>query len=196
MKQLQNLALITLAALTVVTVTACSSAIPSGEPGVDRLGDYILRQEGAELEAVLGYRFASKSIGEEWLILELAVTSPNGESAEIEREDVFVQTPAGEKVPLATQAEFADDYRSLRSTLTKADVARDPMGYFPPSRYPCVLRFFTEPGQDVVYNEVSVNDRRACEGRLLFEIPGGIQPGRYVLGIDLEETDIRIPFTL
>jgi hypothetical protein len=48
----------------------------------------------------------------------------------------------------------------------------------------------------VVFDQVSVNYQRVCQGRLFFKVPGGVQPGRYVLGVDLEETAVRIPFTL
>ena len=52
------------------------------------------------------------------------------------------------------------------------------------------------PGEGLAFDQVTVNDRRACQGKLFFYIPGGVQPGRYVLGIDLQEDEIRIPFTL
>jgi hypothetical protein len=52
------------------------------------------------------------------------------------------------------------------------------------------------PGEGVVFNEVTLNDRRACYGRLFFNVSGGIQPGRWVFGVDLPESEIRIPFEL
>ena len=148
------------------------------------------------MNAVLGYRYASSSIGDEWLILEVALTSPDGQSANIKREDVFVRTPAGERIPLATQREFGEAYSGLRPTLQKAAVARDPMDYFTAKRRDCQLGFFTSPGGGVVFDELTLNDRRGCQGQFFFRVPGGIQPGRWVLGIDLEESEIRIPFTM
>jgi hypothetical protein len=70
------------------------------------------------------------------------------------------------------------------------------MDYFPPSRQRCSIQLFVAPGEGVSFDQVTVNDRRACEGKLFFYIPGGVQPGRYVLGMDLEEDEIRIPFTM
>lgn len=182
--------------VVVVAASACSSAVPTDTPGVDRLGEYILQQKGPEVDAVLGYRFADASIGDEWLILEVAVTAPSGQTADIERDNVFVRTPAGERIPLATQREFGEAYPQLRPTLQKAAVARDPMDYFKANRRDCRLGFFTEPGAGVVFEELSLNDRRGCQGQLFFRVPGGIQPGQWTLGIDLEESDIRIPFEL
>ena len=91
----------------IVAVVACSSAVPTETPGVERLGQYILRQNGTEAEVVLGYKYASQSLGEEWLILELAITSPAGESAKFERENIWVRTPQGVQVPAASQQSFA-----------------------------------------------------------------------------------------
>jgi hypothetical protein len=180
----------------VLTFTGCSSATPTDTPGVDRLGEYILRQEGPELWTVVGYKFASSTLGDEWLILEVGLTSPNGQTAKVSREDIFVRNPAGNKIPLATQTEFTEAYGSLRSTLARANVDRDPLDYFPPSRIECSIQFFVAPGEGVSFDEVTLNDRRGCFGRIFFKVPGGIQAGRWVLGVDLPESEIRIPFEL
>jgi len=179
-----------------LTFAGCSSAIPTDTPGIDQLGQYIVRQEGPELDTVLGTKFAALNPGEEWLFLEVAFSSPTRAQAKIERSKVFVRTPAGVRIPLATQTEFGADFAGMQATIRKADIARDPMDYFPPNRRPCTVQFFTTPGKSVVYDELSLNDRRACTGRLYFKIPGGTQTGRWVFGIDLVESTVRIPFTL
>ena len=179
-----------------VTLTGCSTATPTDTPGVDRMGGYVLKQYGPELWTVLGYRFANSQLGDEWMILEVGLSSPNGQSAEVTREEVFLLSPSGNRIPLATQKQFNEAYGSLRSTIERANVNRDPLDYFPPSRVECAIRFFTTPGQGVSFNQVTLNDRRGCFGRLFFDVPGGIQSGRWVLGIDLEESEIRIPFEL
>ena len=35
-----------------------------------------------------------------------------------------------------------------------------------------------------------------CSGALVFNVPGGVRPGKWVLIIGLEGNDVRIPFTL
>ncbi len=177
-------------------LTGCSSAVPTETPGVERLGQYVLREKGPEAEVVLGYKFASMSLGNEWLILEINASSPQGKSARIEREKVFVRTPDGVRIPASTQRAFNEAYQKMRNTISQANVARDPLDYFPPNRESCTLQFFVAPGEGVAFDQVTVNDRRACEGKLFFNVPGGIQPGRWMLGIDLEESEIRIPFDL
>jgi len=179
-----------------VSLTGCSSATPTDTPGVERLGAHILKQFGPELWTVLGYKFASSQLGDEWMILEVGLSSPNGQNAKVEREEVFLLAPSGNRVPLATQEEFNKAWGELRPVIAKANVDRDPLDYFPPSRIECAIQFFVSPGQGVSFDEVTVNDRRGCFGRLYFQVPGGIQSGRWVFGIDLEESEIRIPFEL
>jgi hypothetical protein len=179
-----------------VLAAACSSAVPTETPGVEQLGQYLMRQNGSEAEVVLGYKHAAQALGDEWLLVELAITSPSGESAKFERENIWVRTPAGVQVPAASQKAFGEAYGAMRNKIAQANVARDPMDYFPPNRQPCTLDLFVTPGEGVAFDQVTVNDRRACQGKLFFYIPGGVQPGRYVLGIDLQEDEIRIPFTL
>jgi len=179
-----------------VSLTGCSSATPTDTPGVERLGAYVLKQFGPELWTVVGYRFASSQLGDEWMLLEVGLSSPNGQNAKVMREEVFLRAPSGSRVPLATQEEFNKAWGALRPVIAKANVDRDPLDYFPPSRIECAIQFFVAPGQGVSFDEVTVNDRRGCYGRLFFQVPGGIQDGRWVLGIDLEESEIRIPFEL
>jgi hypothetical protein len=179
-----------------LALAGCSTATPTDTPGVDRVGQYILKQEGPELWAVLGYKFANTQLGDEWMILEIAVTSPQGQTATVTRDDIFVRTPAGNRLPVASQREFNQAWNALRPTISQANINRDPLEYFPPSRLECALQFFVAPGEGVAFDEVTVNDRRGCVGRLFINVPGGIQSGRWVFGIDLPESEIRIPFDL
>lgn len=179
-----------------LALLGCSSVEPTDDPGVDRLGQYLLMNKGPEAEVIAGYRYADQNLGSQWLLLEMAVTSPPGQTARIKREDISVTTPAGSTIQLATQREFNEAYSSLRSVLRAADVVRDPMDYWPPRKENFPMKLFAEPGQGVSFDEFSVNDFRAAHGRFFFEIPGGVQAGRYVLDIDLEESEVRIPFTL
>lgn len=177
-------------------LVGCSSAQPTDDPGIDRLGQYVLMNKGPEAEVAVGYRYAANNLGSQWLLLEMAMTSPSGQTATIKRENVSVTTPTGSTIPLATQREFNEAYSSLQSVVRAADVVRDPMGYWPPRKVDFPMKFFVVPGQGVAFDEFSINDFRAAQGRFFFEIPGGVQAGRYVLDIDLEESEVRIPFTL
>jgi len=178
------------------TMVSCSTGTPTDTPGVERMGQYILKQFGPELWTVLGYRFANSQTAEEWMILEGGFSSPNGQTATVKRENIFLRTPAGDTIPAPSQKEFNEAYGSLRPVIAKADVDRDPLDYFPPSRIECAVQFYVTPGGGVSFDEVTVSDKRGCYGRLYFKVPGGIQSGRWTFGVDLEESEIRIPFVL
>jgi hypothetical protein len=189
--------IILIVAVAVIAVTiGCSSATPTDTPGVDRMGQYILRQYGPELWTVLAYKFANSQIGEEWMILEVGLTSPAGQVATVTREDVFLRTPGGDRISLPSQKQFNKAFGSLQSTISRANVNRDPLDYFPPDREECALQFFVTPGGGVSFDEVAVNQFRGCFGRLYINVPGGIQPGRWTFAIDQPESEIRIPFEL
>jgi hypothetical protein len=192
----KSIAVFAVTGVITLTIVGCSSAVPTGDPGVDRMGQYMLMNRGPEAEVLIGYRHAQNTLGSPWLMLEVAVTSPPGQTATIRRENVAVKTPAGATIPLASQREYNEAFGSLQAFIRAADVAREPMDYWPPRKRPCAIRLFSNPGGGVSFDEVAVNDVRACEGRFFFRIPGGVQAGRYVLTIDLEESEVRIPFTL
>lgn len=181
--------------LPLALLIACSSAVPTETPGVERLGSAVLRYSGPEVAVVIGYRFATMSIGDDWLMLDTAITGTRGRSVEVSRDKVSLQLPSGDTVPLASQEEFAKDYGRLQNTIARANIASEPLDYWV-GRAPCLLNFFAAPGQGIAMLSNWVDDRRVCTGRLYFFIPQGIQPGHYTLGIDLEESTVRIPFEL
>ncbi len=193
--ELKKISTLGLVVAAVVGFVGCSSTTTTEDPGIDRVGKYIVMNKGSQAEVAIGYRYAQRSLGSEWLVLEVAMTSPPNQTAVMRREKISVTTPGGETVLLATQREFNEAYGTLQSMLQAADVARDPMNYWPPRKSICEIRFFREPGTSVSFDEVTVNDFRACEGRFLFDIPGGVQPGRYVLTMDLDESTVVIPIT-
>jgi hypothetical protein len=157
-----------LGTLALLTLTACSTAAPTGTPGVERLGNTILRYTGPEVDAILSYRFASVNLGED---------------------------PTGDVIPLATQREFGEAYPQLASALARAAIAGEPLDYYP-SRTPKGLDFLVAPGTGLALQSVWVNDLDVAIGRLYFFLPSGVQPGHYELRIDLQEAKVRIPFQL
>ena len=172
---------------------ALSSTDP---PELELIGDGVIRYRGPATWVVVEYQYAATAVGDTWLILDIGVTAVEDQAVSIDRNKVFVRTPEGRRVPLATQAEYGLAFAELRSRLRRANVLQNATYSFPATRRPCRFEFFNEPGQGITFDSVWVNDRRVCYERLLFDVPGGVVPGRWVLGIDLEESDIRIPFQL
>jgi hypothetical protein len=184
-----------LGALVLLTLTACSTATPTDTPGVERLGNTILHYRGRELDVLLSYRFANFNPGEDWLFLDVGITAETRTSVEIKRERIAIRTPAGEIIPLATQREFGAAYGKLAPVLARADIASEPLDYYP-GRRPIGLDLLVPPGSALALESVWVNDQEVAIGRLSFDIPAGVQLGPYELRIDLQETKIRIPFRL
>jgi len=184
------------AALAVVVACETTSLAPADPPVVERLGPTLVRSGNSQVWAVLDFRFAAGNLGSDWMIVDLAVTAADRRSVRVRRGGIFVRTPTGTRIPLPSQAEYLRVHSQLQSALRRADVAASPMwAYFPRDRRQCDFQFFASPG-GTVYNDVEINDHRVCGERLVFQIPGGVQPGRWVVGIDLEESQLRIPFDL
>jgi hypothetical protein len=184
-----------LAAALLAVTTSCTTAAPPATPGVERIGSTLVHYRGPEIDAIVSYRFASLNEGSDWLFLDVALSGNTRTSVEVKRDKVFVRTPDGQTVPLATQTEFGQAYTQLAAALARADVAREPLDYFP-ARRPKGLDFLVAPGSGISLESVWVNDLDVAVGRLAFFLPSGVQNGPYELGIDLTESKVRIPFRL
>jgi hypothetical protein len=181
--------------LALLTLTACSTAAPTGTPGVERLGNTILRYTGPEVDAILSYRFSNLNLGADWLFLDISLTGNTRTSVEVKRDRISLLTPTGDVIPLATQQEFGEAYPQLASALARADIAGEPLDYYP-SRTPKGLDFLVVPGTGLALESAWVNDLDVAIGRLYFFLPSGVQSGHYELRIDLQESKVRIPFRL
>lgn len=191
----RNLAIVSMISFATLTSLACSTATPTGTPGVSRLGENVLQYKGPEVEALLSSRFANSNLGSPWLLLDLLVTGANRVAIEIKRDQVSIRIPDGTIVPLPSQREFSEAYSELRAADIRADVAADPLAYYTDRRL-ASLNFLVVPGSGLSFDSIWVNDLRMALGRLYFPMPRDVQAGRYELRIDLPESKVRIPFSL
>ena len=189
--------IVTVLVLTVgaLTTAACSSTSNVSRPGYGPAGEFLMQGTGP-IEVLLSYRFAAENTGEEWLLLETMMTGSLRRATEVRRENIFVQTPSGERIPLPTQKEFAAEYGELRALVRRFEIATQPLSVFSRDRSRCRLPFLVVPGRGTTADRTWLSDRDICVGPLFFPVPGGVQPGRWVLGIDFEEARMRIPFDL
>ena len=105
-------------------LVGCTSGTPTrSNPGVAQVGETIMRTVGADMEATLGYKFADSSLGDEWLVVDLALTGLSAESVEVRQEAISVITPDGRRIPLPTQKEFIAAYPETQSLLRRAEIA-------------------------------------------------------------------------
>jgi hypothetical protein len=137
----------------------------------------------------------NRSIGEEWVLLEIGATARDGvEAFKLMRGDFSLEIPDGKTIPLPTDSEVRAANTVALQNRTK--VQRDSINYFPPSATrACRIGFFAELTSPVMaYDEVEISNTRACLGRLFFKVPGGITYGQYWLNVKFPKSLIRVPF--
>lgn len=174
-------------------------AIP--QPGVPQImtleGKFVRAAYNNEGYVILGYQPANRSVGEEWMLLEVGITVRDGVKAyELTRAALSVDTPDGKTLPLPTVPEFrAGNTQALQN---RAKVQRDSINYFPPSAtQACRLGFFSDlQDRAMPWDQVELSDRRACLGRLYFKVPGGIKHGQHWLNVKFKDSLIRVPFRI
>lgn len=154
-----------------------------------------------EGHVVLGYRVANESVGQEWLLLEVGMTLIKGvEPVTVTRDSLFIETPDGSQVPLATQKEFSDAYKVLKKMDKRANYVRDSIDYLPKTaRTPGAMRFFSITGRGSrrsSRDEFQLSSSTRCFDRIYFHVPGGIQYGQYFLNVQLRDTTVRVPFRI
>jgi len=170
----------------------------AGVPQVMTLeGAFVRAAYNNEGYAIIGYKTANMSVGDEWMLLDLGTTVRDGVPAyKLKRDAISLETPDGSKLPLASVA----DYRAanLGALEARAKVARDSINYFPPmASQACRIGFFSELHQQAMsWDDVELSNMRACMGRLFFKVPGGIKYGQHWLDIQFQKTLVRVPFRI
>jgi hypothetical protein len=174
-------------------------AIP--DPGVPEVmtieGRYVRAAYNNEAYVILGYKLANLSVGEEWLLLEVGLAlRERTKDYTLKRDAVSLDVPDGKTIPLATTPEFrAGDTRALKS---RERVQRDSINYFPPNAYQaCSIQFFPDLEQRAMaWDQVELDNHRACLGRFFFKVPGGVTYGQHWLNVKFAESTVRVPFRI
>lgn len=148
---------------------------------------------------VLGYRTANNSLEQEWMLLEVGMTLVRGGAEQaLARDAVTLTTPDGKTIQLASQEAF--NKANLRALDARANQVRDSLNYFPRvANQACRIGFFTDfgtPKRGLAYDRVSLDYRRGCLGRLYFQIPEGIEYGRYHLNVKFADSVVMVPFKI
>ena len=174
-------------------------AIPN--PGVPEVmtieGKFVRAAYNNEGYVIIGYQVANRSIGDEWMMLDMGTSLlQNTPEYELKRDALSVDTPDGANVKLATLEEYRK--ANLRALESRARVQRDSIDYFPPmATQACRIGFFSDLSSPAMaWDVVALSTRRACLGRLFFQIPGGIKHGQYFLNVKFEKSLIRVPFRI
>jgi hypothetical protein len=160
-------------------------------------GNFVRVAYNNEGYAILGYKLANLSQGEEWMLLEVGITLRDGvKDQTLTRDDVSLETPDGKTIPLAT----VQAYRSanLQALKARERVQRDSINYFPNNASrPCRIGFFSDVSDRAMpWDKVELSDNRACTGRFFFQIPGGITLGQHWLNVKFDGSLVRVLFRI
>ena len=185
--------------LTLVLVAGlctCSSAPPSTTSELTHLAKHVVRYDGPEIQVRLEYWWADDYLSKTQLMLKLSLIVDEIRSTVVERDAIKVRNPDGRMISLVDPKEFQRLYPELLSAPNLFDVWGPPPEIFTGVRKNCGRWFLSPPGDFRDNPFLTVTPGRWCSGPLVFAVPEGVRPGRWVLIIDLEESDVQIPFTL
>ena len=171
------------------------------QPGVPEIltieGKFIRVAYNNEGYVILGYQAADRSVGEEWMLLEIGVTLRKGvPDYKLTRDALSLDTPDGKTLPLPSSIEMRAG--STQAVQNRAKVHHDTINYFPPgATAACRIGFFSDlENRAAAWDTVELSPSRGCLGRLYFHVPGGIQYGQHWLNSKFEKTLIRVPFRI
>jgi len=170
----------------------------SGVPQIMTMqGKFVRAAYNNEGYVILGYQLANRTLGEEWMLLEVGMTVRDGvPNYTLTRNALSLETPDGKTIPLPSVSEYrAGGTESLQA---RERVQRDSINYFPPSATrACRLGFFSDLiDPAMAWDQVELSYTRACVGRLYFPVPGGIKYGQHWLNVKFEKSLVRVPFRI
>jgi hypothetical protein len=131
------------------------------------------------------------------MLLDVGLTVREGNKPVVlKRDALWLQTPDGKTLPLATQTEYAAT--DLRGVQTMASASRDNISYFPGDVVQrCAISFFTDPERRTVsHDQVELNSMTGCLGRVYFHVPGGIRTGQHWLKVKFPKGEVQVPFRI
>jgi hypothetical protein len=171
------------------------------QPGVPQImtleGKFVRAAYNNEGYVILGYQASNRSVGEEWMLLEVGMTVlDKTPEYRMTRDALSLETPDGKTLPLPSIIEQREG--NPRAIMQRANVQRDSINYFPSSAYrACGIGFFPDLGSRALPQDVvDLSSDRACVGRLYFKIPGGIAYGQHWLNVKLQKSLVRVPFRI
>jgi hypothetical protein len=198
----KSLAVVSLAALASVHAAGQQKEVKIPQAGVPEImtieGKFVRVAYNNEGYVILGYQIANRTVGDEWLLLDVGLTlMERTPDYRLKREAVSLDTPDG-KVPLPSIDEYRANESKVQPLQNRMKVNRDSIDYFPPWTHGANrLGFFADlDSRALPWNETEVTNSRACVGQLYFHVPGGTKFGQYWLNVKFAQSVVRVPFRL
>jgi len=186
-----------LTALLLITGCATTSEPTASDPGTRQIHRNAVLHEGPELVAAVTYLQGKNSVAEERLILGVELTSPRGSGPNVvSRSDISIRTPVGRRLALISQDEFRRSFARMRIPVERTLDFLPLLYRYLPTRLPCDRWYLVSPPENIAFDEIPINSSQTCSGPLVFSVPGGVQPGRWRLVVELEESRADIPIII
>jgi hypothetical protein len=177
-------------------------AVRMPQPGVPQImtleGKFVRAAYNNEGYVILGYQIANRTIGFDWIMLDVGMTMmEKAPDYRLKRDALSLDTPDGH-LPLPSIEEYRQSEGKLQQLQNRLKVQRDSINYFPPWTHGVNrLGFFSDLGSRAMpWSETEVAKERACMGQLYFHIPGGTKYGQYWLNVQFAQSVVRVPFRL
>jgi hypothetical protein len=172
------------------------------QPGVPQImtieANFVRVAYNNEGYVILGYQIANRTVGEEWIMLDVGLTVMEKiKDYTLKRDAVSLDTPDG-PLPLPSIQEYRENESKVQPLQNRMKVQRDSINYFPPWVHGVNrLGFFSDLGSRAMpWDQVEVTNSRACTGQLSFHVPGGTKYGQYWLNVKFAQSVVRVPFRL
>jgi hypothetical protein len=199
---------IALASLVVVSLIRSVNAggqqptVQVPNPGVPQImtieGKFVRAAYNNEAYVILGYQIANRTIGEDWIMLDVGLTlMERVKDYTLKRDALSLTTPDGD-LPLPSIEEYRQNESKVQPLQNRMKVQRDSIDYFPPWTHGVNrLGFFADLGSRAMpWDQAEVSNDRACMGQLYFHVPGGTKYGQYWLNVKFAQSVVRVPFRL
>jgi hypothetical protein len=171
------------------------------QPGVPEVmtmeAKFVRASYNNEGYVIMGYQATNRSVGEEWMLLEVGMTVlDRTPDYKMHRDNISLELPDGKTLPLPSITEHREG--NTQAIQQRARVQRDSINYFPPmASRGCALLFFPDlTSRALPQDWTELSNQRACVGRLYFKIPGGIAYGQHWLNVKFQNSLLRVPFRI
>jgi hypothetical protein len=181
----------------VAAAGACTSITPTDDPEVSAAGDHIRLYQGRDVEVAINAGYASEHLGDEYLILGASIAgAAKGGLTRVDRSAISIQSPYRHRMGLISQDSFRELYGRFVVAIKRVEDSSPSLLSYRGDRRPCGEWFLTAPAERFPRDALMISALDVCDGVLIFHVPGGTQPGRWELSIELEESVIEIPLIL
>jgi len=188
--------------ISLVTASDQQPTVQIPDPGVPQImtleAKFVRVAYNNEAYVILGYQIANRTVGDEWVMLDVGITlMEKVKDYTLTRDAVSLDTPDAH-LPLPSITEYRQNEAKVQGLQQRMKVQRDSIDYFPPWTHGVNrLGFFSDlDSRAMPWDQTEVTNNRACMGQLYFHVPGGTKYGQYWLNVKFAQTAVRVPFRL